>query len=67
MYMPTSTKTFDGKRYTLVTVLDPKSKADKRADEIRAKGKLARVVKIKKAAKGEAGYTRTRYAVYGRG
>ena len=65
-YRPTVSRTFDGKRYGIVTVYETKGQAEKRANAIRGDGRLARVIKIAKAPKGKAGYTKTRWAVYRR-
>ena len=65
-YIPTASRTFDGKRYSVVTVYDTKGQAERRADAIRGAGRLARAIIIPKAPKGRAGYTRIRWAVYSR-
>ena len=64
--MVANSKIFGGRQYTLVTVLDPKAKAKTRASQLRREGRKARIVEVAKAPKGEAGYTRTRWAVYAR-
>ena len=65
-YMPTATKTFRGKKYTLLTVVDTKTEAKRKVQRLRAIGEAAGAVSIPKAPKGEAGYTRTRWAIYTR-
>ena len=65
-YIPTQTKTFGGKRYTIATVKDTKREAEAYARGVRTGGSLARVVRIPKAPKGQAGYIYTRWAIYTR-